>query len=184
MSRGEDGGQTKTTKQKLASPVPGETTKGPETTELAETEKAMTKYEAWSSVTPNLTKIPPKREKTTRGLRLALSESTKTMKELDTEPAETMGLETELIGPGLTLSESQTKTKMALSESWKTRVALSESRTKTETKRPLTLSESPKTTAEVWSSISPRARGLGMEPATKTELDQSCYTYWKRSNRL
>jgi hypothetical protein len=125
MSRGEDGGRTKTTKQKLASPVPGETTKGPETTELAETEKAMTKYEAWSSVTPNLTRIPPKRDKATRGLRLALSESTKTMKELDTEPAETMG--PELIGLGLTLSESQTKTKMALSESPKTRVALSES---------------------------------------------------------
>jgi hypothetical protein len=159
MSRGEDGGRTKTTKQKLASPVPGETTKGPETTELAETEKAMTKYEARSSVTPNLTRIPPKRDKATRGLRLALSESTKTMKELDTEPAETMGPETELIGPGLTLSESQTKTKMALSES-------------------------PKTTAEVWSSISPRARGLGMEPATKTELDRSCYTYRKRSIRL
>jgi hypothetical protein len=127
MSRGEDGGRTKTTKQKLASPVPGDMTKGPETMELAETEKAMMKYEAWSSVTPNLAKIPPKREKMTRGLRLVLSESTKAMKELDTEPAETMGLETELIGLGLTLSESQTKTKMALSESPKTRVALSES---------------------------------------------------------
>jgi hypothetical protein len=108
--------------------------------------------------------------------------------------AETMWLETELIGLGMTLSESQMKMKVALSESQTTRVALSESQMKMvalseswmkmEMKRPLTLSESPKTTAEVWSSISLRARGLGMEPATKTELDRSCYTYRKRSIRL